>query len=37
MEANQLGRLQDILDAARLVASYVKDATELDFASDTEK
>jgi uncharacterized protein with HEPN domain len=37
MEANQLGRLQDILDAARLVASYVKDATERDFASDTEK
>jgi len=37
MEANQLGRLQDILDAARLVASYVKDATEPDFSSDTEK
>ena len=37
MEANQLGRLQDILNAARLVALYVKDATEPGFASDTEK
>ena len=37
MEANQLGRRQDILDAARLVASYVRDATEQDFASDMEK
>jgi uncharacterized protein with HEPN domain len=37
MEANQLGRLQDILDATRLVASYLKGATESDFASDTEK
>jgi uncharacterized protein with HEPN domain len=37
MEANQLGRLQDILDAARLVALYVKGATAPAFASDTEK
>jgi uncharacterized protein with HEPN domain len=37
MEASQLGRLQDILDATRLVASYVKEATEPAFASDTEK
>ena len=37
MEANQLGRLQDILKAARLVASYVEDTTELAFAANIEK
>ena len=37
MEANQLGRLQDILKAARLVASYVEDTTELAFAANSEK
>jgi uncharacterized protein with HEPN domain len=37
MEANQLGRLQDILNAARLIASYVKDTTKPDFAANSEK
>ena len=31
METDQLGRLRDILDAARLIGSYVKDTTETDF------
>jgi uncharacterized protein with HEPN domain len=37
MEANQLGRLRDILESARLIASYVKDTAEADFATDTLK
>ena len=37
MEADQLGRLRDILAAARLVAAYVKDITEADFRANTEK
>lgn len=37
MEADQLGRLRDILNAARLIASYVKDTTETDFAAKPEK
>jgi uncharacterized protein with HEPN domain len=37
MEADQLGRLRDILNAARLIASYVKDTTEEQFISTTEK
>ena len=37
MEADQLGRLRDILAAARLIASYVKDITEADFRANTEK
>ena len=37
MEADQLGRLRDILNAARLIASYVKDTTEEPFACNTEK
>ena len=37
MEADQLGRLRDILDSARLIATYVKDATETAFRADTEK
>ena len=37
MEANQLGRLQDILNAARLIASYVNDIGETDFATSSEK
>ncbi|SPE61022.1 hypothetical protein SBV1_590040 [Verrucomicrobia bacterium] len=37
MEANQLGRLQDILSAARLIAQYVNEVAETEFASDTEK
>jgi len=37
MEADQLGRLRDILEAARLIASYLKDTTEIDFLANSEK
>ena len=37
MEADQLGRLQDILNAAQLIASYVRGATEADFRTNTQK
>ncbi len=37
MEADQLGRLHDILEAARLIGSYVKDTTETGFRADTQK
>ena len=37
MEADQLGRLRDILQAARLIASYLKDTTEADFLANNEK
>lgn len=37
MEADQLGRLRDVLDAAKLIASYVKDTSEADFRANTEK
>lgn len=37
MEADQLGRLRDILDAAQLTASYVADTTETAFCADTQK
>ena len=37
MEADQLGRLRDILGAARLIASYLKDTTETDFLANSEK
>lgn len=37
MEADQLGRLRDMLDASRLIASYVKDIAEADFRANTEK
>jgi len=37
MEADQEGRLQDILTASRLIASYVKDTSEADFAADPQK
>jgi uncharacterized protein with HEPN domain len=37
MEADQLGRLRDILQAARLIASYLKDTTEPDFLAASEK
>ena len=37
MEADQLGRLHDILEAARLIGSYVKDTTETGFRTDTQK
>jgi uncharacterized protein with HEPN domain len=37
MEADQLGRLRDILQAARLIASYLKGTTEADFLANSEK
>jgi uncharacterized protein with HEPN domain len=37
MEADQLGRLQDILTAAKLIASYVQGVTEADFRTNTQK
>ncbi len=37
METDQLGRLRDILDAARLIASYVKDTKETAFLADKQK
>ena len=37
MEADQLGRLRDILHAARLIASYARDTTEEQFTANTEK
>ena len=37
MEADQLGRLRDILTAAHLISSYVKDTAEEDFHKNTEK
>lgn len=37
METDQLGRLQDILTAARLIASYVQGVTEADFHTNTQK
>jgi uncharacterized protein with HEPN domain len=37
MEADQLGRLHDILEAARLIAAYVKDTTGADFRADSQK
>jgi uncharacterized protein with HEPN domain len=37
MEADQLGRLRDILEAARLIAAYIKDTPAANFQTDTEK
>jgi uncharacterized protein with HEPN domain len=37
MEADQLGRLRDILEAVRLIGSYVKDISEADFRANSEK
>jgi uncharacterized protein with HEPN domain len=37
MEADQVGRLRDILTATRLIASYVKDTSETDFRADPQK
>jgi uncharacterized protein with HEPN domain len=37
METDQLGRLRDILEVARLIGSYVKDTTEADFHADRQK
>lgn len=37
METDQLGRLRDILEAARLIGTYVEDTTETDFRVDKQK
>jgi len=37
MEIDQVGRLRDILEAARLIRSYVKDTTEASFHTDKQK
>ena len=37
METDQLGRLRDILEAARLIGAYVKDTTETDFRANKQK
>ena len=37
MEADQFGRLRDILQASRLIASYIKDTSEARFRADTQK
>ena len=37
MEADQLGRLRDVLEAARLIGTYVRDVNEADFRADTQK
>jgi uncharacterized protein with HEPN domain len=37
METDQVGRLRDILEAARLIGSYVKDTSETDFHGNKEK
>lgn len=37
MEADQLGRLRDILQAARLIGAYVQGVTEAEFRQNTEK
>lgn len=37
MEADQLGRLSDILEAARLIVAYVQGVTEFEFYADKQK
>jgi len=37
MEIDQIGRLRDILEAARLIRSYVEETTEADFQTDKQK
>jgi len=37
MKAEQLGRLRDILEATRLIISYVQDSTETAFCTDMQK
>ena len=37
MDPDQTGRLRDILQAARLIVSYLSNITETDFLSNTEK
>ena len=37
METDQLGRLRDIQEAARFIAFYVNDTTEIAFRADLQK
>lgn len=37
MEADQLGRLRDILEAARLIGRYLANTTETAFCADPQK
>ena len=37
MEIDQLGRLRDILNAARLIQSYVQGVSQADFSTNLEK
>ena len=37
MKTDQLGRLRDILEAARLIGTYVNNTTETDFYADKQK
>jgi len=37
METDQLGRLREILEAAKLIASYVADTTDAAFRADRQK
>ena len=37
MEADQIGRLRDILQAGRLITSYLRDTKEADFLANSEK
>jgi uncharacterized protein with HEPN domain len=37
MDVEQLGRLRDILEAARLIARYVSETTEAAFRADRQK
>ena len=37
METDQLGRLRDILEAARLIGAYVKDTSQTSFHADKQK
>jgi uncharacterized protein with HEPN domain len=37
MQADQLGRLQDILGAARLIAAYLRETSETEFLANSEK
>ena len=37
MDPDQIGRLRDILQAARLIVTYLSNTTETDFLSNTEK
>ena len=37
IQTDQLGRLRDILEATRLIASYVKDTSETAFRTDIQK